>query len=80
VTLSEPQGEQRPTVDIRVIGGNPSAEEIAATTAVLTAVLEELAEENGRVSAAGPSAWQRSQRGLREPLTPGNGAWRSFSA
>ena len=67
-------------LDIRVIGGNPTAEEIAATTAVVSAVLEELAEEQGRVTVTGPSAWARSQRPFRSPIAPGNGAWRGFSA
>jgi hypothetical protein len=65
--------------DIRIISGNPDAAEIAAVTAVLTGVLEELADERGRELAVGTTAWQRSQRSLREQLTPGHGAWRSFS-
>jgi len=67
------------TSDIRILGGNPTAVDVAATTAVLTAALEELAEENGRVSASGPSAWERSQRPFRTPVTRGSGAWRGFS-
>jgi hypothetical protein len=60
-----------------VVSRNATTAEIAAVTAVLTAALEELA--NGQ-SAEGPrvSAWQRSQRDLRKPITPGPGAWRSF--
>ena len=65
--------------DIRIISGNPDAEEIAALTAVLTGVLEELADERGRELAVGTTAWQRSQRSLRGQLAPGHGAWRSFS-
>ncbi len=62
---------------LRVVSRNATTAEIAAVTAVLTAALEELA--NGQ-SAEGPrvSAWQRSQRDLRKPITPGPGAWRSF--
>jgi hypothetical protein len=61
-----------------VVSGNPDAEELAAITAVLSGVLDELAAEHNRRELTGPSAWQRSQRALREPLTPGRGAWRSF--
>jgi len=62
----------------RFIGGNPSAVEIAAVTAVLTGALEELSAEHERDSGVRQSAWQRSQRAIREPLRPGYGAWRSF--
>jgi len=74
--MSEPE---QVTSDIRILGGNPSPMDVAATTAVLTAALEELAEENGRVTASGPSAWERSQRPFRTPITRGAGAWRGFS-
>jgi Acyl-CoA carboxylase epsilon subunit len=72
--------EQREGVDIRFVGGNPTAEEIAAVTAVLSATVEELAAERDGAAPIGPDAWQRSQRGLRGTITPGYGAWRSFSA
>jgi hypothetical protein len=65
--------------DITVISGNPDTEELAAVTAVLSEVLEELAAEQGRRELAGPSAWARSQRGIRPHIQPGPGAWRSFS-
>jgi uncharacterized protein (DUF1800 family) len=66
--------------DIAVISGNPDADELAAVTAVLAEVLDELAAEQGRRElAAGPSAWARSQRGIRPPVQPGHGVWRSFS-
>jgi hypothetical protein len=65
--------------DIAVISGNPDAVDLAALTAVLAGVLEELAAEQGRRESAVPSAWSRSQRGVRGTVTPGPGAWRSFS-
>jgi Acyl-CoA carboxylase epsilon subunit len=65
--------------DIAVISGNPDAVDLAALTAVLAGVLDELAAEQGRRESAGPSAWARSQRGVRGTITPGPGAWRSFS-
>ena len=65
--------------DIRILGGNPSAEEIAAVTAVVSAALEEVAAERGRVAQTGPSAWALSQRPFRQPITPSNGVWRNFT-
>ena len=66
-------------VDIRIIGGSPSPEEVAAVTAVLQASLAELAAEQELLNADAPSAWQRSQRQLRTPLHNAPGAWRGFS-
>jgi aryl-alcohol dehydrogenase-like predicted oxidoreductase len=65
--------------DVAVISGNPDPEELAALTAVLAEVLEELAAEQGRRESAVTSAWSRSQRGVRGTIVPGAGAWRSFS-
>jgi hypothetical protein len=65
-----------PEPDIRFLRGNPDGLEVAAITAVLTAALDELAGEHRRRLSAGPSAWQRSQRTVRRPLTPGN--WQHF--
>ena len=65
----------QPAPDIRIVGGNPDAEEIAALTAVLTAALDELAGEQRRAQSTGPTAWQRSQRAIRTPLV--RGAWRT---
>ena len=64
--------------DIRILGGNPSPEEIAAATAVLAAALDELAGEHRRSADGGPTAWQESQRDIRTPLP--HGAWRNFRA
>jgi hypothetical protein len=66
---------EQPQPDIRILSGNPDAAEIAAVTAVLTAALDELAGDERRRQSAGPSAWQRSQRAVRTPLTRGD--WRS---
>lgn len=65
------------TADIRITGGQPSDEEIAALTAVLSAALDELAGEHRRQRIT-PTAWERSQRGVRTPLTPGT--WNTFGA
>ena len=66
-------------LDLRVLTPNLTPEEIAAVTAVLQGALDELAASFD-VGVVPQSAWQRSQRGLRVPLSPGAGAWRSFSA
>ena len=75
----QPTPEQR-TPEIRILGGSPSPEDIAAVTVVVTQALAELADELGAEAGPAVSAWHRSQRQLRTPLTPGPGAWRSFSA
>ncbi len=64
--------------DFQVVAGRPSSAELAAVTAVVSSLIDEI--EDGRI-AAGPvvSAWPRSQRSIRLPLTPGAGSWRSFS-
>jgi len=67
-------------LDIRILAGNPDAEEVAALTAVVSAVLEELAENNERSAARHPDAWFRSQRALRSAVHAAPGAWRGFSA
>lgn len=72
-------GELDPS-QIRFVTRGVTAEEIAAVTAVLTAAAaEQAAAASGARPAAGPDAWARSQRQLRSPLSPGPGAWRSFS-
>jgi hypothetical protein len=65
---------------IIVVSGGPDTEEMAAVTAVLSGVLEELAAEQGRRQSHGPSAWERSQHGLRTPLNPGTGSWQAFGS
>jgi len=65
--------------DLRIISGSPTPEELAALTAVLAAVVDELADGEARSLRPPVTAWQRSQRSLRRPLAPGFGAWRSFS-
>ena len=80
--MSDPQqGDEEVAVeaDVEVLAGSPDATEMAAVTAVLAEVLEELAAEQGRREHAAPSAWQRSQRAVRPPIYAEAGAWRSFS-
>lgn|GEM_PF-634924 len=66
-------------LDLRVDAGDATPEELAAITAVLQGVVDELAEARAATSRPSPSAWARSQRPLRGSHAPGPGAWRSFS-
>ena len=67
---------QRPEADIRVVGGDPTPEELAAATAVLQASLDELAGMH-RVARRAVPTWERERRGLRGPLEPG--AWNRWA-
>ncbi|QNE35107.1 acyl-CoA carboxylase epsilon subunit [Leifsonia shinshuensis] len=65
---------------LRFLTKGVTPEEIAAVTAVLaTAAAEAAAAARDARPQRGPDGWERSQRGLRKPLTPGPGVWRSFS-
>ncbi|MEP6843711.1 MAG: acyl-CoA carboxylase subunit epsilon [Pseudolysinimonas sp.] len=64
--------------DIRITGGDPTDDEIAALTAVLSVALDELSGDSRRRQRLTPTAWERSQRAVRTPLTPG--AWQGFGA
>lgn len=62
--------------DIRITGGDPDSSELAAVTAVLTAALDQLAQEHRRRRGAAEDGWAASGRGMREPLRRGTwGAW-----
>lgn len=64
-------------VDIEVLRGHPSPEELAAVIAVITSMTSQ--DDQGLVGGNGLSAWDHSQRMLRSPLSPGPGAWRGFA-
>ena len=67
--------------DIRDPVRDPDPEEIAAVTAVLSAALDELGGgQRRRRENGGPSAWQRSQRGVRSPLVRVRGGRRIADA
>ena len=61
--------------ELTILGGNPSPEEIAALTPVLTIALDEVASEQRRRGDGQNSGWHRSQRAIRTPLT--RGTWAS---
>jgi uncharacterized protein (DUF1800 family) len=62
-----------------VVSKSLSAAELAAVTVVVGAAVEQELDELQTETVDAPSAWERSRRGLRTPLQPGSGAWRSFS-
>ncbi|WP_328706907.1 acyl-CoA carboxylase subunit epsilon [Clavibacter zhangzhiyongii] len=70
-------GSPAPLGGLRVLGGAPTEEEIAAVTAVLAALAAQPAAEQPVRPA--PDAWQRSQRAVRGTLVPGPGRWRGFA-
>jgi hypothetical protein len=71
-------GPERPL--LRVVGGSPSPEELAAVTAVLTALEAEAATARATTPrSATPSGWSSRSARLRAPLDRGPGRWRSFS-
>jgi hypothetical protein len=77
--VTEVPSQETLAAELRVVSGSPTSAELAAITAVVHSVVEELAAAESLRASAAPSAWQRSQRALRSTLTPGAGAWRGFS-
>lgn len=63
---------------IRVLTAGVTPEEVAAVMVVVEAAVAAELEALHDEPAIAPSAWDRSQRGLRQPLQPGRHAWRSF--
>ena len=61
---------------VRVVGGDPTPEELAAATAVLRAALDEFAGLQRRAQHL-PTTWERERRGLRQPLE--RGAWNRWA-
>ena len=81
MTTLAPEGDacgEGATPEFEVVAGTPSPTELVAVTAVITSIIEEL-EDGQRAEGSMVSAWQRSQRSIRTALSPGAGAWRSFS-
>ncbi|WP_309615644.1 acyl-CoA carboxylase subunit epsilon [Salinibacterium sp.] len=64
---------------LRIVSPGATEEDVAAVTAVLHRALDELAGGMAVEGEVRVSAWQRSQRSVRTPLTPGAGSWRDFS-
>jgi hypothetical protein len=58
---------------LRVVKGDPTAEELAAVVAVLSAGRS----SQPPVEPSAPSGWSAYWRSVRAPLVAGPGAWRS---
>ncbi|MFL6114686.1 MAG: acyl-CoA carboxylase epsilon subunit [Catenulispora sp.] len=66
--------------EIRVLRGNPTADEVAAVVAVLAAVSAAAAQSrsgNDQRPDNRPSGWTARERGVRAALCPGPGGWRA---
>ncbi len=70
---SAPAAEQRPV--LRVIRGEPTADELAAVVVVLAARAGQVGGEPAPQPAR--SQWSAKARRMRPRLTPGPGAWRA---
>ena len=82
-----PAGETGPgTTEVPAVPGlrfvtrSVTPTEAAAVSAVLHGLVREETDNLRLAPVRRQSAWQRSQRGVRLPLTPGAGRWRGFSA
>ncbi|MGI9009050.1 MAG: acyl-CoA carboxylase subunit epsilon [Streptosporangiaceae bacterium] len=74
---ARPAEERRPF--LRVVRGNPTAEELAAVTVVLAARANAAAAAAGQARASTParrSGWSARSRLLREAVSPGPGGWK----
>ena len=60
---------------LRVEGGNPTPEELAAVVAVLTAAVAEANEQAAKAIGQPRSSWNRSASMLRGTVTPGLRQW-----
>jgi hypothetical protein len=68
------------TPRIRVVHGNPTAEELAAVVTVLAAVSVATGQsrsDNDQPSGAVRGGWTARERGVRAPLRTGPGGWRA---
>jgi hypothetical protein len=60
---------------VRVVRGRPSAEELAAVTALVSAVETDAARRPSAPMLRG--RWNDPARSFQRPLHPGAGAWRA---
>jgi uncharacterized membrane protein YdfJ with MMPL/SSD domain len=61
---------------LRVVRGDPTADELAALVAVLVAVLAARAAGPAAAALGSRTAWNDPARLVREPLHPRPGGWR----
>ncbi|HUY46565.1 MAG TPA: acyl-CoA carboxylase epsilon subunit [Streptosporangiaceae bacterium] len=77
MTTSQPAGHPL----LEVVAGHPTAEEMAALTAVVSAAAaarqrDARSAATRQAAAQAPGGWTDRAALLRAPLTPGPGAWR----
>ena len=61
--------------NLRVVRGNPTAEELAAVIALVEAAVVEEQSQATNVRQQPKSTWNRSSVNLRGNITPGFGQW-----
>lgn len=65
--------------NLRVISGNPTETELAAITAVLAGIAEELGSRLHRRPILHTTAWEAVQRPIRGRILPDITRWRGYS-
>lgn len=66
-----------PTQHLRVVAGNPSAEELAVVVAVLQAAATSAKSATNHQPAAPTSTWHQNPNNLRAPINPGHRQWQA---
>ncbi|MEN9749894.1 MAG: hypothetical protein RL149_972 [Actinomycetota bacterium] len=61
--------------ELKVVRGNPTAEELAAVIAIIEAAAAEEASQGHSALRQPKSTWNRSGVNLRGGITPGFGQW-----
>ncbi|HXD61872.1 MAG TPA: acyl-CoA carboxylase subunit epsilon [Lacisediminihabitans sp.] len=77
--MTESTGTASEGADFTVLSGKPSAAELAAVTAVLSAAIADAQTPSAAARDPQRTAWQRAQRPIRMPLSRGAGTWRGFT-
>ena len=76
---ADPGADGRQEPFLRVVRGNPTAEELAAVTVVLAArarAAAAAAAQQGASTTRRSSAWSARSRLLRETVSPSPGGWK----
>lgn len=74
--MTTPEAQPNLQQLLQVVGGNPTAEELATVIAVLTAANAEAAAQNTGRERRLTSTWSRNASMLRSPILPGTGQWK----
>lgn len=78
MTSDNSAAEQKPELQdlLKVVRGNPTAEELATVIAVLGAASAEAGAQSGGRKRRLTSTWSRNASMLRSEIVPGPGQWR----